>query len=63
MPSNERLRLDHGEKLTPINQPGQRDEREASRIVSPPRFDLPLEVQGQLLAEEKILGGKAPTWP
>ena len=63
MPSNERLRLDHGEELTPINQPGQRDERQARRDVGPPRLDLPFEVQRQLLAEEQVLGGKPPTWP
>ena len=61
MPANERLRLDHGEELTPLNQPGQRDERQARRVVGPPR--LPFEVQRQLFAEEQVLGGKPPTWP
>jgi hypothetical protein len=58
MPANERLRLDHGEELTPINQPGQCDERQPRRVVGPPRLDLPLEVQRQLLAQEQILGGE-----
>ena len=58
MPANERLRLDHSEELTPINQLRQRDERQPRRVVGPPRLDLPLEVQRQLLAQEQILGGE-----
>jgi hypothetical protein len=63
MPSDERLRLDHREELTPINQPGQRDERQPRRVIGSPRLDLPLEVQRQLLAEEQILGGELRAWP
>ena len=60
MPSNQRFRFDHREELTPINQPEQRDQRQPCRVLGPPRLDLPLEVQRQLLAEEQILGGQLP---
>ena len=60
MPSNERVRLDHGEELTPINQSGQRDERQARRVVGPPRLDLPFEVQRQLLAEGRFSAASRP---
>jgi len=63
MPANERRRLNHGEELTPINQPGQRDERQPRRVVGTSRLDLPLEVQRQLLAQEQILDGELRAWP
>jgi hypothetical protein len=37
---------------------GQREERQPRCVVGPPRLDLPLEVQRQLLAQEQILGGE-----
>jgi hypothetical protein len=58
MPSNERVRLDDGEDSTPVDQPRQRDECNAGRIIGPPRLGLPLEVQRQLLAQKQILGGE-----
>src|SRR5262249_26639782 len=58
MPSDQRLRLHDDQELAPRNQPGQPDERQADRVISSPRPNLPLDVQRQLLAQEQILGGE-----
>lgn len=63
MPSNQRVRLYHGQELTPINQASQRDERQPRHVIGSPRLDLALEAQRQLLAEEQILGGELRAWP
>ena len=58
MPSDERIRLYDREEGPPVDQPSQRDERRPSRIVRVARLHLPLHIQGQLLSQEQILGGK-----
>jgi hypothetical protein len=63
MPSNQRVRLHDGEDSTPVDQSRQRDECNAGRVIGPPRLDLALEVQSQLLAQEQILGGELGVWP
>ena len=63
MPSNERVRLHDGEDSTPVDQPRQSDECDAGRLIGPPRLDLALEVQRQLLAEKQILGGELDVRP
>jgi signal peptidase I len=56
MPSDQRLRLHDDQDVAPLNQSGQPDKRQADRVISSPRPDLPLDVQRHLLAEEQILG-------
>ena len=56
MPSNERVRLHDRQESTPVDEPRQRNERNSGRVIGPPRLDLPLEVQRQLLAQKQILG-------
>jgi hypothetical protein len=63
VPSNERVRLHDGEDSTPVDQLRQRDQRNSGRIIGPPRLDLPLDVQRQLLAQKQILGGELYMWP
>jgi hypothetical protein len=63
MPSNERVRLHDGEDATPVDQPRQRDECDAGRVISPPWLNLPLQVQRQLLAKKQILGGELDVRP
>jgi hypothetical protein len=58
MLSDERLRLHDGEDATPVDQPRQRDERNARRIVGAARLHLPLRLQSQLLSLEQVLDGK-----
>ena len=45
--------------LSPVDHPGERDECDSRRIVQAARPDVPLDVEGQLLAQEEILGGEA----
>jgi hypothetical protein len=59
MPSNERVRLDDAEDSTPVNQPRQREECDTGRVIGPPRLDLALQVQRQLLAQKKF---SATSW-
>jgi hypothetical protein len=63
MPSNERVRLHDGEDSTPVDQPRQGDECDAGRVIGPPRLDLALEVQRQLLTQEEVLGGELDVRP
>ena len=42
----------------PIDQPRQCGKRNPNRIVGAARLHLPLHIQGQLLSQEQILGGK-----
>src|SRR5262249_23169112 len=58
MPSHERVRLHDGEDATPVDQRRQRTECDAGRDIGPPRLDLALDVQRQLLAQKQILGGE-----
>jgi hypothetical protein len=59
MPSDERVRLDDDQQMTPGDQPRQHDERNSRRIVSPARLRLPLDVQRQLFSQKQILGGES----
>ena len=58
MPSDERVRLDHREDVTPLEQRREPDERNPAGIVRAPRFHLPLDVERELLSEKQILSGK-----
>jgi hypothetical protein len=59
VPPDERLWSDHDEKLSPVDPPREQGQGEASGVVQALRFDLPLDIAGQLLAQEQILSGEA----
>ena len=50
VPTDQRLRLDHGKECAPVEELGEEDQRDARRRVSPTRFRAPLLIQRQLLA-------------
>ena len=59
MPPHKRVGSDDGEEVSPVDHPGERDECDSGRIVQAARPDVPLDVEGQLLAKEEILGCEA----
>ena len=59
VPPHERLWSHDDEKLSPVDQPREQGEGDASGIVQAPRLDLPLDIERQLLAQEEILGSEA----
>ena len=59
MPSHERFRLDGREDPSPLDESGEDAQRETRGVVETARFDPTFDVERQLLAEEKILGGQA----
>jgi hypothetical protein len=56
VPAHEGFRSYDYEELSPVDKPGEQDERESGGIVQAPGFDFPLDVERQLLAQEEILG-------
>ena len=56
---HKRLCSHHGEQRSPVDQPREQSEDEASGIVEPPRLDLRLDIERQLLAQEQFLSGEA----
>ena len=63
MPSDEGVRLDDGQSLSPCKQSGKQHQGKPGSIPGSARFDLALEVQSQLLAEEKVLSGQSAMGP
>ena len=59
MPSHERRRLHHDQKLSPLNHTREDDQCDARGIVQSPRLDFALDIEGQLLAQKEVLGGEA----
>jgi hypothetical protein len=59
VPPHERVGSDHGEKLSPVDQPREQDKCDSGCIVEAPRLDLPLNVECQLFPKEEILGCEA----
>lgn len=59
MPPHERRRPHHDQKLPPLQHTRKDDECDARGIVQPPRLDVPLNIEGQLLAKEEVLGCEA----
>src|SRR5262245_26681282 len=55
MPANQRVSLDDRQQLTPVDQPRQRHQRDASRVVGAAWPHLPREIQRQLLSQEQVL--------
>jgi hypothetical protein len=55
VPPHKRLWSHHDEKLSPVDHPREHDEGDARGIVQPPRLDLPLDLERQLLAQEQVL--------
>ena len=63
VPPNERVWLHDGEDRTPLDEPGEHDECQTSRVAGSTRLHLTFEIQRQLLAEEEVLGGQARVGP
>jgi hypothetical protein len=58
VPANERVGLHDGEQRPPRDEPGQHHQRHASGVTGAARLRLAFDVEGELLAEEQILGRK-----
>ena len=58
MPSNQGIRLDDGQRLSPFKEPREQRHGEANRIGRLPGSLLPLQIQGQLLPQEQIFSGE-----
>ena len=63
MPADQRVRFDHSEGASPIDQPRQRHEHDPSRIIGTPWLDLTLHIQRQLFSQEQILSGDSGMRP
>src|SRR5215831_6920334 len=59
MPPDEGFGLNYGQNLAPDKQPGKQHQGQAGSGLRLARFDLALQVQSQLLAEEEILSRQA----
>jgi hypothetical protein len=51
-------KLHDRQESMPVDEPRQRHQCDAGRVIGAPRLDLPLEVQRQLLAQEQIFRGE-----
>ena len=56
VPPHKRVGSDDREELSPVDHPGERHECDSGSIIQPAWPDVPLDVEGQLLAKEEILG-------
>lgn len=63
MPPDESLRFDDRQSLSPGKQFGKQHQNQFAGRLRPTRLDLALQVQGQLLAEEQILGRESTPCP
>jgi len=63
MPSDEGVRLDDSQSPSPCKQTGKQYQSEPASITSSASLDLALQVQSQLLAEEKVLSGQSAMRP
>ena len=59
MPPYERVGSDDGEDRSSVDHPREHHESDSGRIVQAARPEVPLDVEGQLLAKEEILGCEA----
>jgi len=59
VPPDEGVRLHDGQDAPPLDEPSEHDERDPRGVVRAAWFLLPLPVQGQLLAQEEVLGSQA----
>jgi len=63
VPTEERGRLDDGDRLPPGQAAREEDQREPERVRRAPGFHLPRAVEGQLFAKEEILGSQGSSGP
>ena len=61
MPSDQRVGSHDRQDRPPFDQSRQHDEHHPRRIIRTPRLYLPLDVHGQLLSKEQILGNESGT--
>ena len=54
MPAEESLRLDVDQSVLPCEESREKNQRQPCSVGRPPRFDLALEVKGELFPEEHI---------
>jgi hypothetical protein len=62
MPADKSVRFDDGQSLSG-KESGKHYQRQPGSRPGPTWLDLALQIQRQLLAEEKILGGQNTPWP
>ena len=53
MPTDQRFRLDDDQGVPPVEEAGEGEQGQSSRVCKPPRLDLPLLTEGQLLTQEQ----------
>jgi hypothetical protein len=58
VPANERVRTHDRQQLPPSDNPREQHEGDTRRVVRAFRPDLALNVVGELLAQEQVLGGE-----
>ena len=63
MPADERIRLDVHQGVTPREHAPQNDHTQPRGIVGAVWLDLALLEQGELLAQEEVLGSQCATRP
>ena len=63
MPPHERLGPHNCQEFAPVDEWREENERNSRGVVRAPRLDLPLDVTGELLPEEQILGGQLRAGP
>ena len=55
MPTNQRIRLNDDQSITPVKESAELAESKADRICRPPRFLLSLHIERELFPEEQVL--------
>ena len=63
MPAHERVGLHHRQELALVDEWREENERNSRGVVRAPRPDLPLDLAGELLPEEQILGRQLRAGP
>jgi hypothetical protein len=57
MPTNQRIRLDDNESITPVEASAKLGKRKTDRIGRTPRFPLSLNKQPELFPQKQVLSG------
>ena len=63
MPADERIGFDVHQGVTPREHAAQNHHQEPSGIIGPVWLQLPLLEQGELLAQEEVLGSECAARP
>ena len=63
MPTDQRLRLDHHQGVSPSEEPGQQSQDQPRRIIGSPWLGVALNLEGELFPKEQILGSQGSMRP